>query len=60
MADHLLAMDPGTIEEPLEGIDTVEPVFGMPAKWIKRTPQGKAEMLGYAVVDPPSVLATHI
>ena len=60
MADHLLAMDPGTIEEPLEGIDTVEPVFGMPAKWIKEHLREKAEMLGYAVVDPPSVLATHL
>ena len=42
LPDHLLAMDPGTIEEPIEGIDTVEPAFGMPAKWIKRTPQGKS------------------
>ena len=53
-------MEPGTIEEPIEGIDTVEPVFGMPAKWIKEHLREKAEMLGYTVVDPPSILATHL
>ncbi len=57
---HLLAMDPGTIEEPIEGIDTVEPAFGMPAKWIKEHLREKAEMSGYTVVDPPSVIATHL
>ena len=60
LPDHLLAMEPGTIEEPIEGIDTVEPVFGMPAKWIKEHLREKAEMLGYTVVDPPSILATHL
>lgn len=60
LPDHLLAMDPGTVEQPIEGIDTVEPAFGLPAKWIKEHQREKAEMLGYTVVDPPSVISTHL
>lgn len=60
LPDHLLAMDPGTVEQPIEGIDTVEPAFGLPAKWIKEHQRERAEMLGYTVVDPPSVISTHL
>lgn len=60
LPDHLLAMDPGTVEQPIEGIDTVEPAFGLPAKWIKEHQREKAEMLGYTVVAPPSVISTHL
>lgn len=58
--DHYLAMDPGTAEGELEGIDTVEPAFGLPAKWITDKEREKAEIYGYTVVDPPSVIATHL
>ena len=58
--DHYLAMDPGTVEGEVEGIDTVEPAFGLPAKWITDKEREKAEVLGYTVVDPPSVIATHL
>lgn len=58
--DHYLAMDPGTAEGEVEGIDTVEPAFGLPAKWITDKEREKAEVLGYTVVDPPSVIATHL
>lgn len=58
--DHYLAMDPGTAEGEVEGIDTVEPAFGLPAKWISDKEREKAEVLGYTVVDPPSVIATHL
>ena len=58
--DHYLAMDPGTGEIELEGIDTVEPSFGLPAKWITESEREKAEVFGYTVVDPPSVIATHL
>lgn len=58
--DHYLAMDPGTGEGEIEGIDTVEPAFGLPAKWITEKEREKAEVYGYTVVDPPSVIATHL
>ncbi len=58
--DHYLAMDPGTADGEIEGIDTYEPAFGLPAKWITETEREKAEVLGYTVVDPPSVIATHL
>jgi len=58
--DHYLAMDPGTGEGDIEGIDTIEPAFGLPAKWITEKEREKAEIYGYTVVDPPSVIATHL
>ena len=58
--DHYLAMDPGTGEGEIEGIETIEPAFGLPAKWIVESERGKAEIFGFTVVDPPSVIATHL
>jgi flagellar biosynthesis protein FlhA len=58
--DHFLAMNPGTAEEEIIGIDTVEPAFGLPAKWISAREREKAELYGYTIVDPPSVIATHL
>ena len=58
--DHYLAMDPGMGEGSIEGIDTVEPAFGLPAKWVTEKEREKAEIFGYTVVDPPSVIATHL
>lgn len=58
--DHYMAMDPGTAEGEIEGIETVEPAFGLPAKWITESEREKAEVFGYIVVDPPSVIATHL
>ncbi|MDI3540523.1 MAG: flagellar biosynthesis protein FlhA [Thermosediminibacterales bacterium] len=58
--DHYLAMNPGTVEEEIEGVQTVEPAFGLPAVWISKEKKDKAEMLGYTVVDSPSVIATHL
>jgi len=60
MLDHYLAMDPGLAEEEIEGIKTTEPAFGLPAIWITEEQRDRAEMLGYTVVDPPSVIATHL
>ncbi|HZJ83669.1 MAG TPA: flagellar biosynthesis protein FlhA, partial [Clostridia bacterium] len=60
LTDHYLAMDSGLAEGSIEGIDTVEPSFGLPAKWIKEGERENAEILGYTVVDPPSVIATHL
>ncbi len=58
--DHYLAMNPGTADGEIEGIDTVEPAFGLPAKWINEGEREKAEIFGYTVVDPPSIIATHL
>ena len=60
MFDHYMAMNPGMAEEDIEGIDTVEPAFGLPAKWITEQEREKAETAGYTVVDPPSIIATHL
>jgi flagellar biosynthesis protein FlhA len=60
LLDHYLAMSPGIADDSIEGIDTVEPAFGLPAKWISENMKDQAEMLGYTVVDPPSVVSTHI
>lgn len=60
LLDHYLAMSPGTDDDIIEGIDTIEPSFGLPAKWISEDMKEQAEMLGYTVVDPPSVVSTHI
>lgn len=60
MVDHYLAMSSGLEDQTIEGIDTVEPAFGLPAKWIPAHLKEAAEMAGYTVVDPPSVIATHL
>jgi len=59
LLDHYLSMSPGD-DDTIEGIDTVEPSFGLPAKWINEQVKEEAEMLGYTVVDPPSVVSTHL
>jgi flagellar biosynthesis protein FlhA len=55
-----LAMNPGTVEEQIEGEETVEPAFGLPATWIDEENRQRAERFGYTVVDAPSVIATHL
>jgi len=55
-----LAINPGGIKEDLEGESTKDPAFGLPATWIAETEREKAERLGYTVVDPPSIIATHL
>ncbi|RFU68875.1 flagellar biosynthesis protein FlhA [Bacillus sp. V59.32b] len=60
LLDHFLAMSPGIEDDSIEGIDTIEPSFGLPAKWISEEMKEQAEMMGYTVVDPPSVVSTHI
>ncbi len=60
LLDHYLAMTPAIDDDTIEGIETKEPAFGMPAKWISEEQKDEAEMLGYTVVDPPSVISTHL
>jgi flagellar biosynthesis protein FlhA len=60
MMGHYLAMNPGTAFEPIEGVEAQEPVFGLIAHWINENQKEKAELTGYTVVDPETVLITHI
>lgn len=58
--DHYLAMNPGMVEEEISGIPTFEPSFHLPALWITESQRERAESFGYTVVDPPSIIATHL
>ena len=60
MVSRLLAMNPGTAVSPIDGIPTTEPAFGLPAMWIAENARAEAEMAGYTVIDPTSVIATHL
>jgi len=58
--DMFLAMDPGTVKNKLQGVATMEPVYGLPALWITPANKEKAELSGYTVIDPESVFITHL
>jgi len=60
LVDHMLAIPTSTASETLKGIQTTEPAFGLPALWITEAESGRAELLGYTVVTPLSVLSTHL
>ncbi len=60
IVDSLLAMNPGFVDEELNGIATKEPAFGLPALWINRNDRERAEIAGYTVVEPAAVLSTHL
>jgi len=60
MPDHFLAMNPGLVEEEIEGYSTKEPAFGLDAMWVSRENRDRAERLGYTIVEPSAVLATHL
>ncbi|MCD4839663.1 flagellar biosynthesis protein FlhA [Neobacillus sedimentimangrovi] len=58
--DHFLAMNQGEDTSSIEGIRVIEPAFGLPAVWVNMEEKQKAELMGYMIVDPPSVIATHL
>lgn len=60
LLDHYLAMNSGMVDEEISGIETTEPAFGLPAIWVPENMREHAEIVGYTVVDPISVLATHL
>lgn len=60
MADHLMAIDPGSVIEEIEGVETTEPVFGLPAIWVTEDLKEDAQYNGYTVVDLSTVVATHL
>lgn len=60
LLNHYLAMSTGIDDDSIIGIDTTEPAFGLPALWIDEETKDRAELSGYTIVDPPSVVATHL
>lgn len=60
MMDHYLAMDPGDARHVIKGVETLEPAFNLPALWIPDVKKDEAIMAGYTVVDPSTVIATHL
>jgi flagellar biosynthesis protein FlhA len=60
MIDHYLAMDPGNAKHRVRGIETREPAFNLPAVWVPEPQKEEAMMAGYTVVDPSTVIATHL
>ena len=60
LIDHFLAMDPGNVKHRIRGIDTREPAFNLPALWVPETQKEEAMLAGYTVVDPATVIATHL
>ena len=60
LVDHYLAMDPGNVKHRIRGIDTREPAFNLPALWIPEAQKEEALLAGYTVVDPATVIATHL
>jgi len=60
LVDHYLGLAPSDEEDVIDGIETIEPAFGIKAKWISEDKKVKAELLGYTLIDPVSVIITHL
>ena len=60
LMDHYLALDSGNVTHEIDGIDTIEPAFNIPAKWVSEQDKLKAEIAGYTLIDPTSVIITHL
>ncbi|MDP5273457.1 flagellar biosynthesis protein FlhA [Chengkuizengella axinellae] len=60
LLNHYLAMSSGIDDDSITGVETVEPAFGLPAIWVDEATKDRAELSGYTIVDPPSVVATHL
>ncbi len=60
LVDYYLALDPGNLTGVIDGIETIEPAYGIPSRWITPDKKEMAEIYGYTVIDPLSVLMTHL
>ena len=60
LTDYYLALEPENLEKEIDGIETIEPAYGIPSRWIKPEDREMAELYGYTVIDPLSVLVTHL
>lgn len=60
LIDYFLALEPETVEREVDGIETIEPAYGIPSRWIRPEDRERAELYGYTVIDPLSVMVTHL
>ena len=60
LTDYVLALEPDDVEEAIDGIETIEPAYGIPSKWIRPENRERAELYGYTVIDPLSVMLSHL
>ncbi|ENZ08138.1 flagellar biosynthesis protein FlhA [Enterocloster clostridioformis] len=60
LVDYYLALEPDQLEREVDGIETVEPAYGIPSRWIRPEDRERAELYGYTVIDPLSVMVTHL
>lgn len=60
LLDHFLMLNPGEEEHGIDGIETVDPTFGLPALWVNEENKEQAELFGYTIIDPSSVISTHL
>ena len=60
LVEYYLALDPGSLTGEVDGIETIEPAYGIPSRWITKDKKEMAEIYGYTVIDPLSVLITHL
>ncbi|MDY3230472.1 MAG: flagellar biosynthesis protein FlhA [Clostridiaceae bacterium] len=60
LTDYYLALEPENLEKEIDGIETIEPAYGIPSRWIRPEDREMAELYGYTVIDPLSVLVTHL
>jgi flagellar biosynthesis protein FlhA len=60
MPDHYMALRPAGLEAKIDGIETIDPAFGLPALWVTEGERERAELKGFTTIDAPSVIATHL
>ena len=60
LTDYVLALEPDDVEDAIDGIETIEPAYGIPSKWIRPENRERAELYGYTVIDPLSVMLSHL
>ena len=60
LMDYYLALEPDAPEKEIDGIETIEPAYGIPSRWIRPEDRERAELYGYTVIDPLSVMVTHL
>ena len=60
LVDYYLALEPENLEKEVDGIEAIEPAYGIPSRWIRPEDRERAELYGYTVIDPLSVMVTHL
>jgi len=60
LVDYFLALESDSVDQEIDGIETIEPAYGIPSKWIRPENRERAELYGYTVIDPMSVMVNHL